>query len=357
MQNQDELYRAQIEQLKDYAVFFIDASGIVKTWNIGVEQLLGYAREEWIGKPASIIFTPADNAVALCEAEMAAATERGSASDIRWHRKKDQSELFANGVISAVYDSAGKLQGFTKLLSDETTRKKLEDSLVKANGALEHFAYTASHDLQEPLRTIGIYAQLLLEEAKHPQSAAGTQHLSSIVQSVARMEALISNLLSYARAGVSEEPAGYASLDADIESALSQLAGHIHDTGATVTHDPLPFSTVEHSQIVRLFLNLVSNAIKYRSPDQDPKIHVSASPGQHGEAVIAVADNGIGFAMEYAEKIFAPFTRLHGQQFAGSGVGLAICRRIVEGYGGRIWAESEEGRGSTFFFTVPESGR
>lgn len=355
MDSQDSLYRKQIEQLKDYAVFFIDKDGVTKTWNAGVEHLLGYSKSEWINQHTSIIFVPADQAVGLCEAEMRIASENGAASDIRWHRKKDGTELFAIGVMSAVYDSSGELLGFTKVISDETARKQLEDSLIAANTALEHFAYAASHDLQEPLRTIGSYAQLLAREDRDRLSPTGLEYLAFIIRSIARMNALIQGLLAYARSGVEKEPALSASLDEEVESAISQLTGSIQEAGATVTHDPLPTVTAERSQITRLFLNLIGNAIKYRSTERPPEIHVSATSHDDQWITISIADNGIGFEQEYAEKIFSPFTRLHGQEYSGSGVGLTICQRIVERWGGRIWAESTPGKGSTFYFTLPPS--
>ncbi|HEX4170251.1 MAG TPA: ATP-binding protein [Bryobacteraceae bacterium] len=355
MENQEALYREQIEQLKDYALFFTDVNGVIKTWNAGVEHLFGYSEGEWINQHASIIFTPADQAVTLYEAEMRIAREQGTASDIRWHRKKDGTELFANGVLSAVLDSAGHLQGFTKIISDETARKQLEDSLLAANTALEQFAYAASHDLQEPLRSIAIYAQLLLREEREQLSSAGTEYLAFITSSAAKMNTLIQDLLIYARAGVANTPPAPAPLDQDVEAALSQLAGVIQETGARVTHDPLPVITAERHQTTRLFVNLISNAIKYRSPERAPTIHISAKPIDDRWTTISLADNGIGFAPEHAEKIFDPFTRLHGPEYSGSGVGLAICRRIVENWGGRIWAKSRPGEGSIFHFTVLRS--
>jgi PAS domain S-box-containing protein len=322
------------------------------TWNEGVEHLLGYTEEEWIGSDTSVIFIPADKAVALRESEMELARQKGSVSDIRWHRRKNGSELFANGVMSAVYDATGTLIGFTKIISDETSRKQLEDSLLESNSALEHFAYAASHDLQEPLRTIGSYAELIIKRHGTELTENGTQWLSFIVKAVARMRILIENLLTYARVGAEKEPAVSMPLDQDMETAIAQVAGALEESGAAVTHDPLPPVVVAHTQIVRLFQNLISNAIKYRSPDRKPSVHVSARPeGRY--YVISVKDNGIGFAQEYGESIFAPFRRLQGQESSGSGVGLAICRRIVENHGGRIWAESTVGEGSAFHFTLP----
>lgn len=226
---------------------------------------------------------------------------------------------------------------------------------MAANTALEHFAYAASHDLQEPLRSIGIYAQLLLREQRDQLSPVGTEYLAFITGSVAKMNNLIRDLLIYARAGVANAPAVSASLDGDVEAALSQLTGVIQETGASVTHDPLPIVTAERDQVTRLFLNLISNAIKYRSPERAPKIHISAKPHDDRWTIVSVADNGIGFAPEHADKIFDPFTRFHGPEYSGSGVGLTICRRIVERWGGRIWAESRPREGSTFHFTVPRS--
>jgi PAS domain S-box-containing protein len=353
LQNQQSLLGKQIEQLKDYAFFFIDVDGYIQTWNAGVEHLLGYAATEWIGKHTSIIFTPEDQAVSLCDAELRIAREEGSASDIRWHKKKDGTEIFANGVITAVYDPSSNLQGFTKIISDETARKRMEDSLIRANAALEQFAYAATHDLQEPLRTIGIYAQLLLRSERERLSPDGQEYLAYITSSVLRMDHLVKNLLAYARTGIENEPRVSVSLDEEFEAALSQLSAATEEAGARVTHDPLPTVAAQHSHITRLFLNLVGNAIKYRSPERPPLIHVSVIDSDDDQITISVSDNGIGFPEEHATNIFEPFTRLHAKEDSGSGVGLTICRRIVERLGGRIWAESKLEQGSTFFFTLP----
>jgi PAS domain S-box-containing protein len=355
MENYDDhLYRMQIRQLKQYAIFFLDLDGHIKTWNAGVEHLFGYSEAEWIGSHGCIIFTPAEKAVELCNEEMRIAREQGWVSDIRWHRKKDGTELFANGVLSANYDECQKLIGFTKIISDETSRKQLEDSLIESNAALEHFAFAASHDLQEPLRTIGSYAELLVRHHKSALSQEASEWLGLIGSAVRRMNVLIQDLLTYARVGVEKEPAVSTSLDQDVELATSQLTHAIEESGAVVTHDPLPTVTAERSQVTRLFLNLIGNAIKYKSPDRPPRIHISGRPDEK-YWIISVEDNGAGFEQKYADAIFQPFKRLHGQEYPGSGVGLAICRRIVERYGGRIWAESTPGRGSIFYLTLPQS--
>jgi signal transduction histidine kinase len=183
----------------------------------------------------------------------------------------------------------------------------------------------------------------------------GLEYLDYILGATARMSSLITDLLAYAKAGVEKQPAVFISLDDEVEAAVSQLRASMDEVGAIVMHDPLPRVIVEHTQVTRLFLNLISNAIKYRAPDQKPHIHISPIGVDDRFATIAVRDNGVGFPQEYAEAIFEPFKRLQRDERSGSGVGLTICRRIVESSGGRIWAESQPGAGSTFFFTLPVS--
>ena len=153
-----DLYRMQVRELRNYAMFMLDPAGIITSWNSGVEQLLGYSEKEWIGQHASVIFTPEEKAVEVCESEMQLARDTGSATDIRWHRHKNGSEFFANGFMNALRDERGALIGYAKIMSDETARKQLQDSLTESNTALEQFAYVASHDLQEPLRTMRAFA-------------------------------------------------------------------------------------------------------------------------------------------------------------------------------------------------------
>ena len=352
-----DFYRHQVREISEYAMFTLTTDGILESWNAGVESLFGYSEQEWIGQPASIIFTPAEKAMEVCEAEMRKAQELGSATDIRWHRRKDGSEFFANGFMNAIRDDAGALLGFVKIMSDETARKQLQDSLSESNAALEQFAYVASHDLQEPLRTMGAFAELLIKKYAGQFNPEADRYLSHIVKASQRMSSLIQDLLEYARAATEEERPTSVALDEDLEAALTHLTQAIEESGASVTHDPMPTIEVDRGQMVRLFQNLIGNALKYRKPDQSPIIHVTCEKTD-GEWIIAIRDNGIGFDPQYASTIFAPFKRLHQpDEFPGTGVGLAICRRIVEAHGGRIWAESQLGEGATFRFTLPMEGK
>ena len=352
-----DLYRMQVREMRNYAMFMLDPDGIITSWNAGVEQLLGYAEAEWIGQHASMIFTPAEKAVEVCESEMQLARERGCATDIRWHRHKNGPDFFANGFMNALYDEQGRVIGYAKIMSDETARKQLQDALTESNTALEQFAYAASHDLQEPLRTMRSYAQLLTIEYQGKLGAEADQFLGFIVSAAARMGSLINDLLLYARLTTEEERPVSVALDEDLEAALTHLDGAIKESGATVTHDPMPTLPVDRGQMVRLFQNLIGNAVKYRKADEPTKVHISAE--QTGaDWVISIRDNGIGFDPKDASAIFQPFKRLHtAEEYPGTGVGLAICRRIVQAQGGRIWAESLLGEGTTFFFTLPVVSR
>jgi light-regulated signal transduction histidine kinase (bacteriophytochrome) len=201
------------------------------------------------------------------------------------------------------------------------------------------------------------FAELLTIKYTGKFDAEADQFLSYIVSASQRMSALVRDLLEYARAATEEERPTSVALDEDLEAALTHLTQAVEESGASVTHDPMPTLQVDRGQMVRLFQNLIGNALKYRKPGQAPKIHVSAEQRDE-EWVISVQDNGIGFDPQFAPSIFAPFKRLHQpDEYPGTGVGLAICKRIVESHGGRIWAESKLGEGAVFRFTLPVAGR
>jgi signal transduction histidine kinase len=243
-----------------------------------------------------------------------------------------------------------------ELVEERTVElKAIVEALERSNKDLEQFAYVASHDLQEPLRMVASYVQLLERRYKDRLDSDAKEFIAFAVDGATRMQKLINDLLSYSRVSTR----GKEFKDTDSKSALDQAIDNlrmvIKDSGARITYDKLPEISSDESQLIQLFQNLIDNAIKFRS-EKPPQIHVSVK-GKGNEWLFSVADNGIGIDSQYAERIFVIFQRLHEREkYPGTGIGLAICKRIIERHGGRIWVESELGKGSTFFFTIPMRG-
>jgi light-regulated signal transduction histidine kinase (bacteriophytochrome) len=243
---------------------------------------------------------------------------------------------------------------------DITGRKRAEDELRRSNEALERsnielqrFAYVASHDLQTPLRSIAGFAQLLQSEYAGRLDPQADDWIRRTVESSKDMQTLVRDLLEYSRVDSQAGTFGPVSMHQIVEGAVALLDATIRETGATVTHGKLPVVTGDRSQLSQLILNLIGNAIKYRS-DAPPRVRIAAER-REGEWLFSVCDNGIGIEAKHRDRIFEMFRRLHDQkEIPGSGIGLAVCRRVVHRHGGRIWVESEPGQGSTFFFTIPE---
>jgi light-regulated signal transduction histidine kinase (bacteriophytochrome) len=244
----------------------------------------------------------------------------------------------------------------SELADNNGALKQANGDLTRVNRELEEFAYVASHDLQEPLRMINIYTQLILDKTGK-QDADLSQYAGYIEQGVTRMERLIQDLLMFSRTvntdGVSSEG---SHAGADLATSLSEATSLLHtpiQENAVVIHaGPLPRVRGDSRQFAHVFQNLISNSIKYRKKTEPPRIEISARECE-GEWITAVQDNGIGFDQQYADRIFGLFKRLHKDEYPGTGLGLAICRRIVERYGGRMWATSSSGIGSTFYFALP----
>lgn len=226
--------------------------------------------------------------------------------------------------------------------------------LQRSNAALQRFAYVSSHDLQEPIRTIRTFNQLLAKEYSGKLDSRADQYIGFVVEASARMNNLVTDLLTYSRVLDPEAPkeVKVTSSHKALETALLDLQQAIQDSGATITHGDLPEVSMDETQLKQLFQNLISNAIKYRRPQQPLKISVEAEPCD-GRWRFSVQDNGIGIEPQYFDQIFQAFKRLHGKDYPGSGVGLTICKEIVESSGGRMWLESQFGEGSTFKFTLP----
>jgi signal transduction histidine kinase len=261
----------------------------------------------------------------------------------------------------ALLDESGTVHRVLGVVVDVTDRKRGEEELqlknqelTKANQELEEFAYVASHDLQEPLRMINIYSQLLLRCDGLRNDAVAEQYADFVRNGVRRMEALISDLLHYSRVIHADEgDRQAASLDRSLGEAISVMQVRIEETGAEIIYGSLPEVLGDEKQLGLVFQNLLSNALKYCREDVRPKIEIWTE-SRPGKTVIGVRDNGIGFSPAHSERIFGLFKRLHKDAYPGTGLGLAICRRIIERYGGNIWGMSEgEGSGATFMFSLP----
>ena len=240
------------------------------------------------------------------------------------------------------------------LLKAEEKTEQILKELKRSNMELQEFAYIASHDLQEPLRAIISFSQLLEEHYSDILDSDGKEYLSFILEGGIRLRKLVRDLLEYSRITTHQKPLKLTDFEKVLKDVKLNLKEAIEESGARITNDPLPKLRVDKSQITQLFQNLIGNAIKFVS-QISPQIHVGANQNK-SEWIFSVQDNGIGIEEEYYDRIFKIFQRLHTRsEFPGSGVGLAICKKIVERYGGKIWVKSEIGKGSIFYFSIPIS--
>ena len=229
--------------------------------------------------------------------------------------------------------------------------RKVEE-LARSNAELEQLAYVASHDLQEPLRMVSSYTQLLAKRYQGRLDSDADKFIAYAVDGANRMQRLIQDLLAYSRVGKVQKELVEISSEAALQNALRNLSQVIAESGAVITHDPLPPLVIDEMHLTQLFQNLVGNALKYHGPEI-PCIHISSTKKEK-ELTFSVLDNGIGIAAPYFERIFVMFQRLHARdEFSGTGIGLAISKKIVERHGGRLWVQSEPGKGSTFSFSLP----
>ena len=260
-----------------------------------------------------------------------------------------RASIERNRALRALRDNEQK---YRQLFEQEN---RLREELSRSNEALEDFAYIASHDLQEPLRAIGGYTQLLNNEYADRLDATASEYMDYILNGTRRMQSLIQDLLTYSRAGSDSHPFSLFACRQAVEAAMSNLQSVIQENQAAIEVDSLPHLLADYSQIVQLFQNLLSNALKFRR-DVPLQIQIKAQPTEHQQWLFSVADNGIGIKPEYFDRIFKIFKRLHTQrEFPGTGVGLALCKRIIEQHNGKIWLDSEPGVGTTFYFTLAQT--
>jgi PAS domain S-box-containing protein len=360
LRNSEESFRLMASGIKDYANVMLDPEGLVVSWNEGAERIKGYRAEEIIGQPFSRFYPAEDIQNGKPAMELARARESGTFEDEGWRVRKDGTRFLAKVVITALRDENGRLRGFGKITRDITELKESEEHLGKtmaelkrSNDELEQFAYVASHDLQEPLRMVASYTQLLAQRYKGRLDSDADEFIAYAVDGCNRMQGLIQDLLSYSRAGSSKKAMHRTSCEDALALAVKNLQATIEASNAIVDHDPLPAINTDGAQLIQVFQNLIANAIKYRGAEV-PHIHISATRKAGKEWIFSVRDNGMGIEPQYFDRIFVLFQRLHGQkEYQGTGIGLAMCKKIVDRLGGRIWVESELTKGSTFYFALP----
>ncbi|HEX4144340.1 MAG TPA: PAS domain S-box protein [Pirellulales bacterium] len=355
----EERFRLLVEGVKDHAILRLDPQGYVRTWNPGAERIHGYTADEVIGQHFACFYLPEDAAAGKPAEDLAIALAEGRWAEEGVRVRKNGERYWASIVITALYNEQGELRGFAMITRDVTQRRMAEDAvrrtaaeLARSNAELEQFAYVASHDLQEPLRAIAGYCQLLQRRYTGRLDSDADEFIAFAVDGATRMQRLIEDLLCYSRVGTRGKVFEPTDCSAVFEQALVNLKTAIAESGAEITRTELPTVPADRSQLEQLFQNLLSNAIKFRHTDP-PRVHVAAqADGDHW--VFSVADNGIGIEARFADRIFAIFQRLHTRrEYPGTGIGLAICKKIVERHGGRIWMRSSPGQGTTFYFTLP----
>ena len=268
-------------------------------------------------------------------------------------RLQDTQKALLN-ILDDLNQSSEELKKAHDVLEIRVKERTAE--LARSNAELEQFAYIASHDLQEPLRMVSSYVQLLERRYKGKLDQDADKFIGFASEGAVRMQRLINDLLAYSRVGTRGKSFGAVNLEAVLTQAMDNLHLAIKERNATITHDPLPMAYGDSSQLTQVFQNLIDNAIKFCS-DKLPRVHISARL-EGSECLCWIKDNGIGIAPEYLNRLFLLFQRLHTRkEYPGTGLGLAICKRIVERHGGQIWVESTPGEGSTFYFRIPMTQR
>lgn len=355
--NQRQL--AAIVESTESAILSKDLKGVITTWNRGAEALYGYSEKEAVGNQVDLIPPELREEAAefLREVALGKVAQRHKTVRVR----KDGSRIFVSLSLSPVRDGSGAIIGASSIAHDITAQKLAEDEaeeytreLKRSNEELEQFAYVASHDLQEPLRMVASYTELLAERYRGKLDENADKYIGYAMDGARRMQRMIHDLLAYARVSSQAKPLQPTDASAVLDSVIATMSEAIKNSQAEMICPKLPTVMADEVQLGQVFQNLVGNALKFQS-ERRPRIEISARESTDWWQ-FCVADNGIGIEKEGSGRIFQMFQRLHTrEEYDGTGIGLAISKRIVERHGGKIWFDSTPGQGTTFYFTLPRA--
>ncbi len=382
LKKSEERYHSMIAEVQDYAIIYLDSQGIIKNWNKGAEKIKGYREDEIIGKHFSIFYSTQDRKNNMPERFIEETKKNGRGEYEGWRFRKDGTRFWGSIVMTALHAENNQVVGFSKVTRDLTERKLAEDKikadaihleqqnteLARKNAELTQFAYVSSHDLQEPLRKIQTFTSRIFDKELEFISPAAKDYLARIRSAAERMQTLIEDLLAYSRTNSGEKNFESTDLNILVQEILSELGEVIAEKNAIVHCTPLPKIKVIPFQFQQLLTNVISNSLKFSKPDVQPEIHISTNivssdqipelnpDEQKNYFEIKVKDNGIGFDRDYRKKIFEVFQRLHGRdEYKGTGIGLAICKKIAENHNGAITADAIQGEGAVFNIYIPVS--
>lgn len=367
--------QADLLNLTHDAIIVHDMDDKITFWNHGAEERYGWREEEVLGKITHDLLKTEfpDSLNETCERFLCEGYWEGELI----HSKRGGEKIIVSSRWALQKDENNVPIGFMEINSDITERKKAEESLKKAHDKLElkvqertvelnilvdelkrsneelkQFAYVTSHDLQEPLRTIASFTQLLKRRYEHELDEDADEFIDYIVNGANRMQMMIKALLDYSRVNTRINEFKQSNFNEILYQTLNSLKIAIDESNSVITIDPLPTIMVDDKQMIQLFQNLISNAIKFRKIQESIKIHISCEKVSTNY-IFSVSDNGIGIESQFKDRIFEVFQRLHTRdEYSGTGIGLAVCKKIVERHGGQIWVESEPEMGSTFYFTI-----
>jgi PAS domain S-box-containing protein len=358
LRQSEQRFRLLVSGVSDYAIYMLDLSGRVSSWNAGAERFKGYRQDEIIGQHFSVFYTEEDRSNGKPKRALGIALLEGKYEEIGWRLRKDGRQFWAHVIIDPIHDEQGTIIGFAKITRDVTERRaadlRLKD-LARANEELEQFVHIASHDLREPLRKVLAFSDLLLEEEGGKLSLQALGYLNSVTSATRRMQALLTSLLDLTRVTSKGQPFDPCDLNQTLDEVCADLQLAIVEHHAKVCVDALPTIEADAAQMRQLFQNLIDNALKYAKEGVPPRIHVrEATDPDAGFTTMLVSDNGIGFDSQYQERIFGVFQRLHTRdRYGGAGIGLSICKKICSRHGGDIHGMAVPMEGATFTIRLP----